>query len=91
MESAYYARESRRKTMPGMIGWPELLGIAAVILVLFGARRLPEIGKSLGSGIREFKKSVTGEDEKEALEDQSARNGNAQTSTHSQSEPAEKK
>jgi len=74
-----------------MIGWPELLGIAAVILVLFGARRLPEIGKSLGSGIREFKKSVTGEDEKEALEDQSARNGNAQTSTHSQSEPAEKK
>jgi TatA/E family protein of Tat protein translocase len=91
MESAYYARESRRKTMPGMIGWPEMIGIAAVILVLFGARRLPEVGKSLGSGIREFKKSITGEDEKEALEDQSRGSGNAHTSSTAQSEPAEKK
>ncbi len=35
--------------------------IALVVLLLFGAKRLPELGRSLGSGIREFKGSVTGE------------------------------
>jgi sec-independent protein translocase protein TatA len=47
------------------LGWTEVLVIALLVVVLFGARRLPEIGKSLGSGIREFKKSVSGEGEKE--------------------------
>jgi sec-independent protein translocase protein TatA len=37
--------------------------VLVVLLLLFGARRLPEIGRSLGSGIREFKHSVTGESE----------------------------
>lgn len=40
------------------IGMPELLVILLVVLLLFGANRLPEIGKSLGEGIREFKKAV---------------------------------
>lgn len=40
------------------IGLPELLVILLVCLLLFGANRLPEIGKSLGDGIREFKKSM---------------------------------
>jgi sec-independent protein translocase protein TatA len=40
--------------------------ILVVVLLLFGARRLPEIGRSLGSGIREFKRSVTGESEQAA-------------------------
>jgi len=39
--------------------------ILVVLLLIFGARRLPEIGRSLGSGIREFKGAVTGESEKE--------------------------
>ena len=39
------------------IGLPELLVIFLVCLLLFGANRLPEIGRSLGEGIREFKKS----------------------------------
>jgi sec-independent protein translocase protein TatA len=39
--------------------------ILAVLLLIFGARRLPEVGSSLGRGIRLFKSSVTGEDEKE--------------------------
>lgn len=43
--------------MFGSIGVPEILLILLVILVLFGARRLPEIGKGLGKGIREFKKA----------------------------------
>src|SRR5262249_5340017 len=37
-----------------------------IILLIFGTRRLPEMGRSLGRGIREFKSSVTGEDEREA-------------------------
>ncbi len=39
------------------IGLPELLVIFLVCLLLFGANRLPEIGRSLGDGIREFKKA----------------------------------
>jgi sec-independent protein translocase protein TatA len=49
----------------GPLGLPELLLILAVLLLIFGARRLPEIGASLGRGIRSFKSSVTGEDEAE--------------------------
>jgi len=43
--------------------WPELLLIFAVVLLLFGASRLPEVGKALGGALRGFKKSVSGEDE----------------------------
>ena len=50
----------------GPLGIPELLIILLVIMLIFGAKRLPEIGSSLGKGIRTFKSSVTGEDEKEA-------------------------
>lgn len=35
--------------------------LVVVLLLVFGARRLPEIGRSLGSGMREFKQSITGE------------------------------
>ena len=48
------------------IGFPELLVILLVCLLLFGANRLPEIGKSLGEGLREFKKAL-----KEGQQDQS--------------------
>ena len=41
------------------IGLPELLVIFLVCLLLFGANRLPEIGRSLGDGIREFKKAFS--------------------------------
>ena len=43
----------------GSIGFQELLIILLIVLVLFGARRLPEFGKALGKGIREFKKAAT--------------------------------
>ena len=42
----------------GGIGIAELLVIFVIILLLFGAKRLPEIARSLGEGIKEFKKSV---------------------------------
>ncbi len=40
------------------VGLPELLIILLVCLLLFGANRLPDIGKSLGEGIREFKRAM---------------------------------
>ena len=43
----------------GNMGFMEILLILVVVLLLFGAKRLPEIGASMGKGIREFKKSIT--------------------------------
>jgi sec-independent protein translocase protein TatA len=43
----------------GPIGWPEIVIILVVLLLLFGAKRLPEMGRSLGRGMREFKDAVT--------------------------------
>ncbi len=48
--------------MPGWIGLPELLILLVVVLIFFGPKRLPEMGRSLGRGLREFKESVTGND-----------------------------
>ena len=42
----------------GGIGWQEVVLILVVVLILFGGKRLPELGRSLGRGIREFKKGV---------------------------------
>ncbi|MBM3939467.1 MAG: twin-arginine translocase TatA/TatE family subunit [SAR202 cluster bacterium] len=50
--------------MPFGLGWPELIIVLVIVLVIFGASRLADIGGSLGKGIREFKKGATGEDEK---------------------------
>jgi len=50
--------------MPNL-GVMELLIIALIVLVLFGAKRLPEMGKGIGEGIKNFKKSIKGDDEKE--------------------------
>lgn len=47
--------------MPGFIGMPELILLALVALVLFGPKRLPEMGRGLGKGLREFKDSVSGD------------------------------
>lgn len=43
----------------GNLGFSEIMLIMVVVLLLFGARRLPEIGASFGKGIREFKRSLT--------------------------------
>lgn len=44
--------------MPNLGFW-EIIAIMAVVLLVFGAKRLPEIGASMGKGIREFKRSIT--------------------------------
>ena len=43
--------------MFGPIGWPEIILVLIIALLLFGAKRLPEIGRSMGKAIKEFKKS----------------------------------
>lgn len=42
-----------------MFGLQEMIIIALIILILFGARKLPEMGKGLGQGIREFRRATT--------------------------------
>ncbi|MGB2087504.1 Sec-independent protein translocase subunit TatA/TatB [Psychroflexus salarius] len=46
----------------GMIGWPQIVLIAVVILLLFGGRKIPELMRGLGSGIKEFKDASKDED-----------------------------
>ena len=45
------------------LGMGELVVILLIVVVLFGASKLPQLGKGLGEGIRSFKKSFSGEDE----------------------------
>jgi sec-independent protein translocase protein TatA len=52
----------------GGIGITELLVVLGIVLVLFGGRRLPQLGRDLGSGMREFKNSITGRDKPELPE-----------------------
>lgn len=46
--------------MPGGIGVPELLIVLVILLLVFGPKRLPGLGRQLGGGMREFKESITG-------------------------------
>ena len=47
--------------MPGNIGLPEIIVVLLIVLIIFGPKRLPELGHSLGKGIREFRGSLNGE------------------------------
>jgi sec-independent protein translocase protein TatA len=46
------------KEMFGNIGFPELLVILVIVLLLFGAKRLPEISRGIGKSVHEFKKGL---------------------------------
>ncbi len=54
----------------GRFGLTEILVILVIVLVLFGARRLPEIGSGLGKAIRNFKSGLTDKDENEKTKKQ---------------------
>jgi sec-independent protein translocase protein TatA len=51
--------------MPFGIGIPELLIVLLAALLIFGPKRLPEMGRSLGRGMREFKDSISGKDDRD--------------------------
>jgi sec-independent protein translocase protein TatA len=53
--------------MPGNIGALEIGIVLVIVLIIFGPKRLPELGRSLGRGLREFKGSVTGEHDDKPL------------------------
>ena len=54
--------------MPGWIGAPELLILLLVVLLVFGPKKLPEMGRSLGKGMREFKEAISSKDDDEKVE-----------------------
>lgn len=62
--------------MPFGLGWPELVIILVIVLVIFGASRVPEIGRALGKGIREFRGSVS--EVKEGVEGKTAESGSGE-------------
>ena len=45
------------------LGWPEIVIILVVVLIIFGVGKLPQIGGAIGKSIREFRKSQNGESE----------------------------
>jgi sec-independent protein translocase protein TatA len=51
--------------MPFGIGPLEIAVVLVIVLIIFGPKRLPDLGRSLGRGMREFKDSVTGKDKDE--------------------------
>jgi sec-independent protein translocase protein TatA len=74
--------------VPGPLSVWEIVVVLAVLLLLFGAKRLPEMGRSLGRGMREFKDAVTGkiEDDDELPPPPSERAAASSTTTAPESE-----
>ena len=56
----------------GMPSMPELLVILAIVVLLFGAKKIPELAKGMGSGIRNFKKAMREDEEEELAAQQKA-------------------
>ena len=77
--------------MPGGIGPLELAIVLVIVLVVFGPKRLPGLGRSLGSGMKEFKDSITGATKADEDDDERDKPSIAQTSGDAQapaSQPA---
>ena len=52
------------------VGPMELFIVLAIVLIIFGPKRLPGLGKQLGKGMREFKESISGEDKDDPEDDE---------------------
>jgi TatA/E family protein of Tat protein translocase len=83
--------------MLGSLGMPELIVIFVIALIIFGPRKLPELGRSLGRGLAEFKKATNElqnslEEEVRKEEQRSAPQSSTPppTTVHSEATPSEK-
>ncbi len=52
----------------GMPSMPELLIILAIVVLLFGAKKIPDLAKGLGTGIKDFKKAIKEDETKESID-----------------------
>lgn len=75
--------------MFGSLGAPELLIILAIVVVLFGATRIGDIGKGIGRGIREFRSELKDDGEGEESEEGEEKKPESETVAASTSTPAE--
>ena len=55
--------------MPGSIGPMELVIVLAIALIVLGPKKLPEVGRSIGNGMREFKDSLSGDNKRDEDDD----------------------
>jgi sec-independent protein translocase protein TatA len=60
--------------MFGSLGPQELLIILLIVIIIFGAKKLPDLGKSLGEGIKNFKGSISGKDKDQDKKDETKTN-----------------
>ena len=70
------------------IGWPELLIVFGIVLLLFGPKRLPGMGRALGSGMREFKDSITGKNKDDDADEKPELSAAEERAEEPRSEPA---
>jgi sec-independent protein translocase protein TatA len=67
--------------MFGNIGLPEILIILLVVILLFGAKKIPELAKGLGLGLKEFKKAAKDEDKEKVKETTSEKSDKKEDAT----------
>ena len=69
------------------VGPLEIAVVLVIVLIIFGPKRLPELGKSMGNGIREFKNSLSGESDKDSPEEKQRELQASQQAQVSQPQP----
>jgi sec-independent protein translocase protein TatA len=59
---------AQEATVFGSLGFGEIMLILLILVLIFGTRRIPELGKGLGEGIKNFKKAIKGDEEPDHTE-----------------------
>jgi len=75
----------------GMPSMPELLVILAIVVLLFGAKKIPELAKGLGSGIKNFKKAMKEDEEEEIAKTETKKEIEGKEETTETTKTSEKK